>query len=261
MIYVITHKVFDESIISDKEYKILHVGKNSNCKDTYLRDDTGDNISDKNPHYCELTGLYWLWKNTNEADLAPLGLVHYRRFFTYPLDDFLYTYFGKKPRILTGIDVRDDLTKYDVILPAPERIYRTVREFYGDYHNIEDLNTVRNIIKKVYPEYVESFDKVMREHFFYFGNMIITNKQTMSKYCEWLFTIMNEVEKVIKGSQITDVYQARIYGFLSERLIQVWVEHNNLKIKTYPVFNTENRRLTIFKKNMNRLKHVITKRK
>ena len=72
---------------------------------------------------------------------------------------------------------------------------------------------------------------------------------------------MSEIEKVIIGSQISDVYQARIYGFLSERLIQVWVEHNRLKVKMYPVFNTENKRMTIFQKNMNRFKHVISKRK
>jgi hypothetical protein len=70
---------------------------------------------------------------------------------------------------------------------------------------------------------------------------------------------MTEVEKVIVGSQITDSYQARIYGFLSERLIQVWVEHNKLKVKTYPVFNTEKRRMTVFQKNLNRVKHVIAR--
>ena len=57
MIYVITHKIFDESFIKNECYKILHVGKNNNCKNNYLRDDKGENISDKNPHYCELTGL------------------------------------------------------------------------------------------------------------------------------------------------------------------------------------------------------------
>jgi hypothetical protein len=142
---------------------------------------------------------------------------------------------------------------------VPETIYRTVKEFYGDYHNPEDLVKVRNVVERLYPEYVESFDKVMNEHYFYFGNMIITRKELMDQYCEWLFNIMTEVEKVIVGSQITDSYQARIYGFLSERLIQVWVEHNKLKVKTYPVFNTEKRRMTVFQKNLNRVKHVIAR--
>lgn len=259
MIYVITHKVFEHELINDEGYRILHVGTNDNCKEQYLRDNTGDNISEKNPYYCELTGLYWMWKNSLEKSSDPIGLVHYRRFFTYKTDDIFYTYFGKRPRILTSKDIHKSLESSDVILPVPETIYRTVKEFYGDYHNPEDLVKVRNVLERLYPEYVESFDKVMNEHYFYFGNMIITRKELMDQYCEWLFNIMTEVEKVIVGSQITDSYQARIYGFLSERLIQVWVEHNKLKVKTYPVFNTEKRRMTVFQKNLNRVKHVIAR--
>lgn len=256
MIYVITHKVFGDELIKDGEYKILHVGANNNCKEKYLRDDTGDNISEKNPHYCELTGLYWMWKNSLEQSSDPIGLVHYRRFFTYKKDDILYTYFGKRPRILTSKDIHKSLESYDVILPVPETIYRTVREFYNDHHNPNDLLTVRKVIERICPEYIESFDNVMDEHYFYYGNMIITSKELLNQYCEWLFSIMNEVEKVIIGSQIADAYQSRIYGFLSERLIQVWVEHNKLKIKTFPVFNTERKRMTVFQKNINRIKHA-----
>ena len=261
MIYVITHKTFDEKIITDPIYKILHVGKNDNCKGSYLRDDTGDNISEKNPHYCELTGLYWIWKNAEETENEPAGLVHYRRYFTKPADDLFYTYFGKKPKILKASEIHSSLEKYDIILPTPEKIYRTVREFYRDHHNPEDLITVRSVIKSIYPDYIGTYDKVMDEHYFYFGNMFITRKSVMDQYCEWLFNIMGAVEKKIAASQIEDVYQARVYGFLSERLIQVWVEHNKLSIRTYPVFNTEKRRMTVFKKNLNRIKHVITGRK
>ena len=261
MIYTITHKAFDDDVANRIGYKILHVGKNENSKKYYLRDDSGDNISEKNPYYCELTGLYWMWKNAPEKGNEAIGLVHYRRFFTYPVDDFLYTYFGKKPRILAFKDICKDLLSYDVILPTPERIYRNVREFYGDYHNSEDLLTVRNVIEKLYPDYIDSYDRVLNEHYFYYGNMFITKKEIMDRYCEWVFTIMNEVEKSIVGSQIADTYQSRVYGFISERLIQVWVEHNKLSINTYPVFNTSKKRMTIFQKNLNRVKHFITKRK
>lgn len=261
VIYVITHKKFDESILKESEYKVLHVGTNKNSKPSYLRDDTGDNISNKNPHYCELTGLYWLWKNAQESEKTPVGLVHYRRFFTYGLDDLLYTYLNKSPRILTDKDIRIALNSYDVILPKPEKIYRTVSKFYGDYHNPDDLVVIRDVIEKLYPDYIDSFDRVMNEHYFYFGNMFITRKELMDEYCEWLFDIMSVLEQRIVGDEIADTYQSRIYGFISERLLQVWVEHNKLNVKTYPVFNTEIKRMTVFQKNLNRVKHAVARRK
>ena len=261
MIYVITHKAFNDELLKNTEYTVLHVGLNDNCKPAYIRDDTGDNISEKNPHYCELTGLYWIWKNCNETGSEPVGLVHYRRFFTYPIDDFLYTYFGRTPRILKGLDIKKNLETYDVVLPKPEKIYRTVEEFYKDHHNPDDLITVRNVIGQLFPDYLTTYDKVLHEHYFYFANMIITKKEVLDHYCEWLFTIMTEVEKLIDGSEIKDSYQSRIYGFISERLLQVWVEHNKLRVKTYPVYNTEERKMTVFKKNLNRMKHMIARGK
>ena len=257
MIYVITHKIFDDELLNDDEYAVLHVGLNDNCKPTYIRDDLGDNISGKNPYYCELTGLYWIWKNSTESGKEPVGLVHYRRFFTYPIEEFLYTYTGRMPRILKNLDVKKTLKTYDAIMPTPERIFRTVEEFYKDHHNPNDLVTVRNVIEKLYPDYLKTYDEVLHEHYFYFANMIITKKEILDQYCEWLFNIMTEVEKIIIGSEIKDSYQSRIYGFISERLIQVWIEHNALRVKTYPVFNTEKRRTTIFQKNLNRVKHMI----
>lgn len=77
MIYVITHKSFDDSKIEQTYHRILHVGTNKNYKSWYLKDNTGDNISSKNANYCELTGLYWIWKNSNEPADDIDGLVHY----------------------------------------------------------------------------------------------------------------------------------------------------------------------------------------
>ena len=76
-IIIATHK--QHFMPSDDMYLPLHVGKSGKEELGYQGDDTGDNISAKNPNFCELTGLYWAWKNLPNYYL---GLIHYRRFFS-----------------------------------------------------------------------------------------------------------------------------------------------------------------------------------
>ena len=145
MIYVITHKVIDNPAMIDSDhYRILHVGQNDNCLDTYLRDDAGENISSKNPNYCELTGMYWIWKNAPELQGDITGLVHYRRYFTYVKDDFNYKYFRKMPRILDYSIIKRRLESCDVIIPKKIRIFSNLRSFYGKFHDVNDIDQLRN---------------------------------------------------------------------------------------------------------------------
>lgn len=256
MIYIITHKRFREYFVDEKHYQVLHVGLNTNAFPEYLRDDTYENISNKNANFCELTGLYWIWKNSGEDDSDITGLVHYRRYFTTRLDDILYTYFRKKPKVLNYKRIEKSLKHYDIILPIPERICRTVRQSYIDMHNEEDLCLTREAISEICEEYLDSFDAVMNSHKYYYANMMVCSKKILDEYSEWLFSVMFCLEKKIDIDKYPDDYQKRVFGFLSERLLQVWVYHNRLKVKEFPAFNTEERRCTIFKKNRNRLSKV-----
>ena len=76
MIYIAAHKKFNVPQLDN--YAVLQVGAQGKENLGYLQDNTGDNISYKNPNFCELTGLYWIWKN---CDDEYKGLVHYRRYF------------------------------------------------------------------------------------------------------------------------------------------------------------------------------------
>lgn len=258
MIFVITHKSFDDSIVDNEHYCVLHVGKNDNCKENYFRDDTGDNISEKNNSYCELTGLYWIWKNSKLNGSEVTGLVHYRRYFTTRIGDLMYTYFNIMPDALKYSLVEKSLKSADIILPKRVNIARTVKRFYADLHVGEDIEFARDAVLQAYPDYVNSFDSVMNKHYFYYANMMICRKELLDDYCLWLFNVMDILQQKINLDKYEDKYQARVFGFISERLLQVWVEHNGLKVKEYPVFNTEEKRITIFKKNFNRLKNVIS---
>lgn len=267
MIYIITHKSFKQYFSDPDHYRILHVGQNQNTESDYLNDFSGDSISEKNGSFCELTGLYWIWKNDSSSEQTITGLLHYRRYFTTRLNDLFYTYLDIKPKVLPYKQIKLVLNKADIILPVPEKIFSTVFQSYSKFHFKEDLILTRQAISEICPNYLSAFDNVMSSHKHYYANMMICNKKNLNSYSKWLFSVLNALEKKIDLNKYKDNYQKRVFGFISERLLQVWVVHNNLKIIEFPVFNTESKRMTIYSKTKNRfvnlfkflLRHLVSR--
>lgn len=220
-IYVAAHKHFELSSALPAEYIPIHVGSEGKDDLGFIRDDQGDNISDKNSSYCELTGLYWAWKNS-DADIT--GLCHYRRYLSHrPLD-------AKLHRILSADDIRKILSKKDIILPKKVHLGRkNIYEHYCAHHYEKDFITTREAVEKLYPEYLEDFDACMKEKTMYQCNMFIASKEIADEYCSWLFGVLGYVENHTDISEY-DKVQGRIYGYIGERLINVWVRHHNLKV-------------------------------
>lgn len=213
-IYVAAHKVFD--VPKEKIYIPLHVGHAGKEELGYQGDDTGDHISYKNANYCELTGIYWMWKNVN-CDY--IGLCHYRR------------YFVKDGQLLTQAYVENILQQYDLILGNSSiSPHGSVESHYDHQHYHKDLVTCRKVLTGICPEYVAAFDVCMQSNLMNLGNMMIAKKQIFDDYCAWLFAVLEEVEKRTDLSTY-DTYQARLYGFLSERLLRVWVMMQELRVR------------------------------
>lgn len=219
------------SSIKEKGYFNLQLGAaNADKIISEVRDDSGNNISKKNPNYCELTGLYWLWKNANDK---VVGLTHYRRFF------YKHSICLNKTNILSEEDINHTLNKYDIIVPQAGHLFKTtIYEQYKKAHDIEDLENCGKIIKDKYPEYYKTFENVIYSNHYFPYNMFICKKEIIDSYCEWLFSIFNELEKHIDIEK-KDKYNKRVFGFLSERLFNVWIINNNYKVKEYPVYNIE----------------------
>lgn len=205
----------------------------------YQPDNEGDNISIKNPHFCELTCHYWAWKNLKNVDIV--GLNHYRRYFDFTKkwpqfsadkhfiqsDDFLNQdyYFPDLDKLLS---------KYDIILPIARHWRVSNTQQYADYHIAKDWEMLRQIIKKRHPEYMPAFKKTMDHSNKSAGyNMFITQWKHFDAYSEWLFDILFEVERRVPP--IDDPIQSRIYGYMSERLINVFCDHHHLRIKNIPL--------------------------
>ena len=227
-ILVATHKKY--WMPEDTVYMPIHVGRENKDDLGYVGDNTGDNISVKNPNYCELTGLYWAWKN---LDCEYIGLCHYRRYFSFKVKGNNLK--DKQNAILEQKDYEKLLQEYDVILPNKRNYYiETVRSQYEHAHNKQDLLEVENIVKEKYPTYSDAFTKVMNSRKLYIYNMFVMKKDLFNEYCKWLFDILFTLETRIDISNY-DQYNARVFGFLSERLFNVWLEKQNLKAKTVNV--------------------------
>ncbi len=249
-IYIVHYKP-DRILKNDGFYQPLMSG-NFFCRaqEVFLGDDSGDNISEKNRYYSELTAIYWLWKNKPQA---VTGVCHYRRFFTAQPEPFLYRcrrklyamigLFAKRqgliytkdielflPRVLSPEELKSILTEYDAILPQARKLKYTVREHYRRYHNGSDLLVLEAILKEKYPEYLDAFHSVLQGKKLYANNMFILKEAQYQPFMQWWFDVLFEFERRVDISRYIG-YQQRIMGFISERLLTVWFKKHGLRCK------------------------------
>lgn len=205
----------------------------------YQPDSEGDNISAKNPHFCELTCHYWAWKNLKNVDI--IGLNHYRRYFDFQKKWPQFSadkHFISTKEFLNHPyqfpDLKELLQEYDIILPIARHWRVSNTQQYGDYHIAKDWEMLRQIIKERSPQYISAFEKTMDHSNKSVGyNMFITHWKHFDAYSEWLFDILFEVERRVPP--IEDPIQSRIYGYMSERLINVFCERHRLQIMHIPL--------------------------
>lgn len=229
-VIVATHKEYD--MPKDKMYLPLQVGAEGKQSLGYKKDNTGDNISLKNPNFCELTGLYWAWKNLKEDYI---GLSHYRRHFSSKV-------INKKDLInsvLTLEEADEIFNSTDIIVANLRKYY--IENLYSHYANtlyVEPLDIAGEIIKEKYPEYLEEFNKLKTRTSAHMFNMFIMKKDKLDEYCTWLFDILFELEKRVDNSKY-DSFHARFYGRVSELLLDVWLNTNGYSYKEVKVISME----------------------
>lgn len=199
-------------------YLPIFVGKDlhPDVNHTFQGDNTGDNISVKNAHYNELTAIYWAWRN---LDADAIGLVHYRRYLSLHKQKDLTS-------VLDQAQTESLLQDHDIILPKKRNYY--IESNYSHYvhaHHAEPLDLTRKIIEQDYSMYLNAFDEVMQRKSAHMFNMFIMKQQPFDEYCQWLFDILAKVEQNLDISDYNQ-YEARVYGFISERLLDVWLAVN-----------------------------------
>lgn len=220
-IFTLTHKKFN--IPTDTTYVPLQVGAATHDKLGYLTDDTGDNISDLNCYYSELTGLYWVWKNVRDVDYV--GICHYRRFLLND-DEYVFT----KDEMISLLDKEKNPDAYDILTSKSLDLNFSYHYGFGENHTIEEIDAAGEVIKELYPDFYPLYDKRVNENHTYFGNIMICSKQLLDEYCEFLFPIFEVLHARINLEDHDD-YHKRLYGFISEFLLFVWCEYKKLKVK------------------------------
>jgi hypothetical protein len=215
----------------DKIYLPVHVGKEGKSIDLpYQPDNTGDNISGKNNNFCELTAVYWAYKN---LDADYIGLAHYRRHFRFKRKS------GKWESVLTENEARHILKRHDIILPNKRRYFiETNYSHYIHAHENESIAVLKEIIKNDYPEYEAACHSVMNRTWAHMFNMFIMNKDCFDNYCKWLFDILFKIEGRLDISGYTK-NERRVFGFLSELMLDIWITANEKIYYECPVMFME----------------------
>lgn len=179
-----------------------------------LWDDSGINISSKNHEFCELTALYWIWKNDHH-DIV--GLNHYRRSF-----------------ILDPIQIPEILETVDVIAPKPYYFRRSLTEEYGKFHERNDLVLLVKILDRCESATTNIIKSTFENNQLVPYNMFIASRSFTEQYCEWLFPILFQLEECISLKERSS-YQKRVFGFLAERLFTYYLQRQKCHVYWCPV--------------------------
>lgn len=213
-ILIACHK--PDKIFHDNIYTPIHVGraisKYKDEMDWMIGDNTGENISKKNPYYCELTAQYWAWKNLKNVEY--IGLCHYRRYFETKI---------------TNENIDQILEKFDAILPRPIIVRHTIASRLINTASMEDIFIFMAVLKKLYPDYVDTASHYLNGNKIIAYNMFVTRKHLFDQYAQWQFSILNEMEKYVRLSGYSRMQ--RLYGYIGEALLPIYALHHKWHIR------------------------------
>ncbi len=176
-----------------------------------LADNTGEHISEKNGNYCELTVLYWMWKNKLAEGCEAgqyYGLCQYRRGFDFNEDDLL--------RLMDN-DV-------DAVLPYPLPYEPDINAHHERYIKEADWNAMLQALGELQPEYARAFPELLGQRYLYNYNVLLAKKSVLRNYCAWLFPILMRTEElsIPKGCRRCDRY----IGYIGETLETLYFMKN-----------------------------------
>lgn len=275
-ILVACHK--DAPLLESNVFAPIHVGRaiaDDNARRTLIHlpgDDTGENISDKNLSYAELTAAYWAWRNLSTLGNPDfIGLMHYRRYL-----DLLNT--NQEVTVLSSApeSIRPDLDRmtldrlqglcgrYSIIVPKKQRMrsswipdlqdryqflddvkkkrlksagtYLSLFEHYSIVHSEDDFRLAIRVLLERHPEYLTSLDSSLADTYGRFCNIFVMRTDEFLGYMEFLFGILFEVEQRLPENhpihKAPRSFHGRSLAFLGERLLSIYIDHKSQSAKS-----------------------------
>lgn len=209
--------------------KIYVVGSSKNkflplddIREKFLIDEKheGDNIDFLNPWYCELTGLYYLWKHVDD-DIV--GLEHYRRYFL-----------GSNGKILGETEIRNVLKNQDAICIKNAYNRYPPKTWLIKNNKWLDMQKFLIFIKHYIGEdYYNTCVNHLNGNWHALGNLCIFKKEIFDNYCKFIFDILftyMEAEKSYNRN-----LPGRICGYFTEFLLGAWLVYNKINYSFYGV--------------------------
>lgn len=166
-----------------------------------IGDDTGEHISNKNPYFCEMSAIYWAWKNYEQlGNPEYIGFMHYRRHLLFNPDVKFSNDVIKYKSIdddylnnaLSEHEVSQYLDRYDILAGQFYTTNKSIEAQYAQHHSRKDFLITEEIIKKSHPDYYNTFLKCKKSKSGYYLNMFVMPKKMFFEYCEFIFSTLFE---------------------------------------------------------------------
>ena len=171
-----------------------------------LRDDTGINISSRNRMYCEMTAVYWIWKNT---DHDWIGIEHYRRHLLV------------KPEML-----KDDV---DVIMPLPYICYPHEMAQFLRFTTKDVLKVLLHALQELHPNEYEVYHDILYGRYQYTYNLVCARKYVFDNYCRWFFEITEYMESM--ADKVSEIKETRALSYVAEVLTNLYFMYHQKDLR------------------------------
>lgn len=207
-----------------------------------LRDDDGENISEKNDRYAELTGNYWVWKNylPQHPEIEYVGFCHYRRFLDFwkrPVCDVMpfgremsFARFEKRfASKYTESNILRAIGGFDIVVPSEFSTRQFGRSNYVHYlecgHPQRDLDRLVEIIARQCPEYMPEVTEYLQGDSGYYCLNYLMRRELFESFMRWWFPLVDELVASSDWSGYVRYEESKVPAFLAERFFNVWLRH------------------------------------